>query len=94
MPERRTPFYEFHRRAARNLVKRAGTSCSPPPTPLFGGAPERAQERGMQDSIDDGGGGHQGAWPSGWQERLLVNEVQDRSPGSWYSTMCNEGAAS
>ena len=29
MPERRTPFYEFHRRAARNLVKGGGDYMLP-----------------------------------------------------------------
>ncbi len=92
MPERRTPFYEFHRRAARNLVKGGGDFMFP--TSYASSLEEHLNVRrnvGMQDLSTMGEVDIKGPGAERLVRRLLVNEVQDMEPGQLrYSTMCNE----
>src|ERR671939_2018666 len=92
MPERRTPFYHFHRRSARNLVKGGGDFIFPPSYPSS--LEEHLNVRrnvGMQDLSTMGEVDIKGPGAERLVRRLLVNEVQDMEPGQLrYSTMCNE----
>ena len=92
MPERRTPFYEFHRRSARNLVKGGGDFMFP--TSYASSLEEHLNVRrnvGMQDLSTMGEVDIKGPGAERLVRRLLVNEVQDMEPGQLrYSTMCNE----
>src|SRR5918995_717854 len=92
MPERRTPFYEFHRRSARNLVKGGGDFMFP--TSYASPLEEHLNVRknvGMQDLSTMGEVDIKGPGAERLVRRLLVNEVQDMEPGQLrYSTMCNE----
>ena len=92
MPERRTPFYDFHHRAARNLVKGGGDFMFP--TSYASSLEEHLNVRknvGMQDLSTMGEVDIKGPGAERLVRRLLVNEVQDMEPGQLrYSTMCNE----
>src|SRR5829696_7021442 len=92
MPERRTPFYDFHRRSARNLVKGGGDFMFP--TSYASPLEEHLNVRrnvGMQDLSTMGEVDIKGPGAERLVRRLLVNEVQDMEPGQLrYSTMCNE----
>src|SRR5215208_6243335 len=92
MPERRTPFYDFHRRSARNMVKGGGDFMFP--TSYASPLEEHLNVRrnvGMQDLSTMGEVDIKGPGAERLVRRLLVNEVQDMEPGQLrYSTMCNE----
>src|ERR687895_1904959 len=92
MPERRTPFYDFHRRSARNLVKGGGDFMFP--TSYASPLEEHLNVRrnvGMQDLSTMGEVDIKGPGSERLVRRLLVNEVNDMEPGQLrYSTMCNE----
>jgi aminomethyltransferase len=92
MPERRTPFYDFHRRSARNMVKGGGDFMFP--TSYASSLEEHLNVRrnvGMQDLSTMGEVDIKGPGAERLVRRLLVNEVQDMEPGQLrYSTMCNE----
>src|SRR5215216_1155934 len=92
MPERRTPFYDFHRRSARNMVKGGGAFMFP--TSYASSLEEHLNVRrngGMQDLSTMGEVDSKGPGAERLVRRLLVNEVQDMEPGQLrYSTMCNE----
>src|SRR5918995_1813979 len=92
MPERRTPFYDFHHRSARNLVKGGGDFMFPTSyaSPLEKHLNVR-RNVGMQDLSTMGDVDIKGPGAERLVRRLLVNEVQDMEPGQLrYSTMCNE----
>src|SRR5215217_4329129 len=92
MPERRTPFYDFHRRSARNLIKGGGDFLFP--TSYASSLEEHLNVRrnvGMQDLSTMGEVDIKGPGAERLVRRLMVNEVQDMEPGQLrYSTMCNE----
>src|ERR671912_2684443 len=92
MWERRTPFYDFHRRSARNMVKGGGDFMFP--TSYASSLEEHLNVRknvGMQDLSTMGEGDIKGPGAERLVRRLLVNEVQDMETGQLrYSTMCNE----
>src|ERR671914_400488 len=82
MPERRTPFYDFHRRSARNLVKGGGNYMFP--TSYASSLEEHLNVRrnvGMQDLSTMGEVDIKGPGAERLVRRLLVNEVQDMEPG-------------
>src|ERR671910_2044810 len=92
MTERRTPFYDFHRRSARNVVKGGGDFMFP--TSYTSPVEEHLNVRrnaGMQDLSTMGEVDIKGPGSERLVRRLLVNEVNDMEPGQLrYSTMCNE----
>jgi aminomethyltransferase len=92
MPERRTPFYDFHSRSARNLIKGGGEFMFP--TSYTSPVEEHLNVRrnlGMQDLSTMGEVDIKGPGAERLIRRLLVNEVADMEPGQLrYSTMCNE----
>src|SRR4028119_1149607 len=92
MLERRTPFYDYHRRSARELVKGGGGFMFP--TSYVSALEEHLNVRrnvGMQDLSTMGEVDIKGPGAERLVRRLLVNEVQDMEPGQLrYSTMCNE----
>jgi glycine cleavage system T protein (aminomethyltransferase) len=92
MTERRTPLYDFHLRAARNLIKGGGGFMFP--TSYISPVEEHLNVRrnvGMQDLSTMGEVDIKGPGAERLVRRLLVNEVQDMEPGQLrYSTMCNE----
>src|ERR671920_1956363 len=91
MPERRTPFYDFHRRSARNLVKGGGDFMFP--TSYASPLEEHLHVRrnvGMQDLSTMGEVDIKGPGAERLVRRLLGNEGQDMGPVQLrYSTMCN-----
>jgi aminomethyltransferase len=92
MPERRTPFYDFHRRSARDLVVGGGEfvfpSCYTSPVEEHLGVRRRV---GMQDLSTMGEIDVKGPGAERLLRHLLVNEVLDLEVGQLrYSTMCNE----
>ena len=92
MTERRTPLYDFHFRAARNVVKGGGDYMFP--TSYTSPVEEHLNTRtnvGMQDLSTMGEVDIKGPGAERLINHLLVNEVRDMEPGqSRYSTMCNE----
>ncbi len=92
MTERRTPLYDFHFRAARNVVKGGGDFMFP--TSYTSPVEEHLNVRrnvGMQDLSTMGEVDIKGPGAERLVRRLLVNEVQDMEPGQLrYTTMCNE----
>jgi aminomethyltransferase len=92
MTERRTPLYDFHRRAARDVVKGGGDFMYP--TSYVSSVEEHLNVRrnvGMQDLSTMGEVDIKGPGAERLVRRLLVNEVQDMEPGQLrYTTMCNE----
>ncbi len=92
MPERRTAFYDFHYRSARNLIKGGGDFMFP--TSYTSPVEEHLGVRrnvGMQDLSTMGEVDIKGPGAERLVRRLLVNEVHDMEPGQLrYSTMCNE----
>lgn len=92
MPERRTPFYDYHLRAARDLIKGGGDFMFP--TSYSSPMDEHLNVRdnvGMQDLSTMGEIDIKGPGAERLVNRLLVNEVMDLEPGRLrYSTMCNE----
>src|SRR5918995_887166 len=95
MSERRTPFYDFHRRSARNVVKGGGDFMFP--TSYASSLEEHLNVRknvGVQDLSTMGEVDIKGPGAERLVRRLLVNEVQDMEPGQLrYSTICNERGA-
>lgn len=92
MTERRTPFYDYHLRSARDLVKGGGEFMFP--TSYGSPVEEHRNVRtnvGMQDLSTMGEVDVKGPGAERLLGRLLVNEVLDLEPGQLrYSTMCNE----
>ncbi|MBA2377397.1 MAG: aminomethyltransferase family protein [Actinomycetota bacterium] len=92
MTERRTPIYDFHLRAARNLVKGGGDFMFP--SSYTSPVEEHLNVRrnvGMQDLSTMGEVDIKGPGAERLVRRLLVNEIQDMEPGQLrYSTICNE----
>jgi aminomethyltransferase len=92
MMEKRTPLYDFHLRAARDLVKGGGEYMFP--TSYTSPVEEHLNVRrhaGMQDLSTMGEVDIKGPGSERLVRRLLVNEVQDMEPGQLrYSTMCND----
>jgi aminomethyltransferase len=92
MPERRTPFYDFHLRAAGQLVKGGGDFMFP--LSYTSPVEEHINTRtnlGMQDLSTMGEVDIKGPGAERLLNYLLVNEVRDMEPGQLrYSTMCNE----
>jgi aminomethyltransferase len=92
MLERRTPFYDYHRRSARDLIRGGGDFMFP--TAYASSLEEHLNVRrnvGMQDLSTMGEVDIKGPGAERLVRRLLVNEVQDMHPGQLrYSTMCNE----
>ena len=82
MPERRTPFYDFHSRSARNLIKGGGEFMFP--TSYTSPVEEHLNVRrnlGMQDLSTMGEVDIKGPGAERLIRRLLVNEVADMEPG-------------
>src|SRR5215218_5986883 len=92
MPERRTAFYDFHYRSARNLVKGGGDFMFPTSyTSPAEDHPNVGRNVGRPDRSTTGEGDITGPGAERLVRRLLVNEVNDMEPGQLrYSTMCNE----
>jgi aminomethyltransferase len=92
MLERRTPFYDFHSRSARSLIKGGGDFMFP--TSYASSLEEHLNVRrnvGVQDLSTMGEVDIKGPGAERLVRRLLVNEVQDMEPGQLrYSTMCND----
>jgi len=92
MTERRTPFYDYHLRSARDLVKGGGDFMFP--TSYGSPVEEHRNVRtnvGMQDLSTMGEIDVKGPGAERLLSRLLVNDVLDLQPGQLrYSTMCNE----
>ncbi|GIK41305.1 MAG: glycine cleavage system protein T [Chloroflexota bacterium] len=92
MPERRTPFYDFHLRAAGQLVKGGGDFMFP--LSYTSPVEEHLNARtnvGMQDLSTMGEVDIKGPGAERLINQLLVNEMRDMEPGQVrYSTMCNE----
>jgi aminomethyltransferase len=92
MTERRTPFYDYHLRSARDLIKGGGDFMFP--TSYGSPVEEHRNVRtnvGMQDLSTMGEIDVKGPGAERLVSRLLVNEVLDLEPGRLrYSTMCNE----
>ena len=92
MSERRTPFYDYHLRAARDLIKGGGDFMFP--ASFVSPVEEHLNVRagvGMQDLSTMGEIDIKGPGAERLVNRLLVNEVMDLEPGRLrYSTMCNE----
>ncbi len=92
MPERRTPFHDYHLRSARQLVKGAGDYLFP--LAYTSEAEEHVNTRtnvGMQDLSTMGEVDIQGPGAERLINHLLVNEIRDLHPGQLrYSTMCRE----
>ncbi len=92
MPERRTPFHDFHFRSARSMVKGGGDFMFP--SSYTSPVEEHLNVRrnlGMQDLSTMGEVDVKGPGAERLMRRLIVNEVQDMEPGQLrYSTMCNE----
>lgn len=92
MTERRTPFYDYHLRSARDLIKGGGDFMFP--TSFGSPVEEHRNVRtnvGMQDLSTMGEIDVKGPGAERLLSRLLVNEVLDLEPGQLrYSTMCNE----
>lgn len=92
MPERRTPFYDYHHRSARDLVKGGGDFMFP--TSYTSPVDEHLNVRGnvgMQDLSTMGEIDVKGPGAERLLRRLVVNEVLDLEPGQLrYTTMCNE----
>ena len=92
MVERRTAFYDFHLRSARQVIKGGGNFMFP--TAYTSAVEEHLNVRrnvGMQDLSTMGEVDVKGPGAERLVRRLLVNEVQDMEPGQLrYSTMCNE----
>ncbi|MGI8540803.1 MAG: aminomethyltransferase family protein, partial [Rubrobacteraceae bacterium] len=92
MTERRTPIYDFHLRAARNLVKGGGDFMFP--SSYTSPVEEHLNVRrnvGVQDLSTMGEVDIKGPGAERLVRRLLVNEIQDMEPGQLrYSTICNE----
>ncbi|WP_053058012.1 glycine cleavage system aminomethyltransferase GcvT [Rubrobacter aplysinae] len=92
MLEKRTPLYDFHLRAARDLVKGGGDYMFP--TSYTSPVEEHLNVRrhaGLQDLSTMGEVDIKGPGSERLVRRLLVNEVQDMEPGQLrYTTMCNE----
>jgi aminomethyltransferase len=92
MTERRTPLYDFHLRAARDIVKGGGDFMFP--ASYVSPVEEHLNVRrnvGMQDLSTMGEVDIKGPGAERLVRRLLVNEVQDMEPGQLrYTTMCNE----
>lgn len=92
MPERRTPFYDFHLRAAGQLVKGGGDFMFP--LSYTSPVEEHLNTRtnvGMQDLSTMGEVDIKGPGAERLINQLLVNEMRDMEPGQVrYSTMCNE----
>ncbi len=90
--EKRTPLYDFHLRAARDLVRGGGDYMFP--TSYTSPVEEHLNVRrhaGMQDLSTMGEVDIKGPGAERLVRRLLVNEVQDMEPGQLrYTTMCNE----
>ncbi|HMQ55404.1 MAG TPA: aminomethyltransferase family protein [Anaerolineae bacterium] len=92
MPERRSPLYDFHARAALQLVKGGGDYMFP----LAYSSPveEHLNVRGnlgMQDLSSMGEIDLKGPGAERLINQLLVNDIRDLEPGQVrYSTMCNE----
>src|SRR5262245_40268098 len=92
MPERRTPFYDYHLRAAGQLVKGGGDFMFPLAytSPVEEHLNTRANV-GMQDLSTMGEVDIKGPGAERLINQLLVNEIRDMEPGQVrYSTMCNE----
>lgn len=92
MPERRTPFYDYHLRAAGQLVKGGGDFMFP--LSYTSPVEEHLNTRtnvGMQDLSTMGEVDIKGPGAERLINQLLVNEIRDMEPGQVrYSTMCNE----
>jgi len=92
MPERRTPFYDYHLRAAGQLVKGGGDFMFP--LSYTSPVEEHLNTRtnvGMQDLSTMGEVDIKGPGAERLINHLLVNEIRDMEPGQVrYSTMCNE----
>lgn len=92
MPERRTPFYDFHLRSARSLAKGGGDFMFP--SSYTSPVEEHLNVRrnvGMQDLSTMGEVDVKGPGAERLVRRLIVNEVLDMEPGQLrYSSMCNE----
>ncbi len=92
MPERRTPFYDYHLRTASSMVKGGGDFMFP--TSYTSPVEEHLNVRrnaGVQDLSTMGEVDIKGPGAERLVRRLLVNEVLDMEPGQLrYSQMCNE----
>ncbi|MEW5960993.1 MAG: glycine cleavage system aminomethyltransferase GcvT [Chloroflexota bacterium] len=92
MSERRTPLYDYHRRAAGQLVKGAADYMFPwsYTSPLEEHLNVRTNA-GMQDLSTMGEVDIKGPGAERLINRLLVNDIREMEPGQVrYSTMCNE----
>jgi aminomethyltransferase len=92
MPERRSPFYDYHLRHAGQLIRGGGDY-------LFPDAYTSAREEhlntrtnvGMQDISSMGEVDIKGPGAERLLNRLAVNEIQTMEPGQMrYTTLCNE----
>lgn len=92
MPERRTPFYDYHLRHAGQLVKGGGDYMFP--DAYTSARAEHLNTRtnvGMQDISSMGEVDIKGPGAERLINRLVVNEIQEMEPGQMrYTTMCNE----
>ena len=91
MTERRTPLYDYHLRAARDVIKGGGAYMYP--TSYTSPVEEHLNVRrnvGAQDLSTMGEVDIKGPGSERVVRQLLANEVQDMEPGQLrYSTMCN-----
>lgn len=92
MPERRSPFYDYHLRHAGLLVKGGGDYMFP--DAYTSAREEHLNTRtnvGMQDISSMGEVDIKGPGAERLINRLVVNEIQNMEPGQMrYTTMCNE----
>jgi aminomethyltransferase len=92
MPERRSPFYDYHLRHAGLLVKGGGDYMFP--DAYTSAREEHLNTRtnvGLQDISSMGEVDIKGPGAERLINRLVVNDIQNMEPGQMrYTTMCNE----
>lgn len=93
MPERRSPFYDYHLRHAGQLIKGGGDYMFP--DAYTSARDEHLNTRtnvGLQDISSMGEVDIKGPGAERLINRLVVNEIQNMEPGQMrYTTMVNEG---
>jgi aminomethyltransferase len=92
MPERRSPFYDYHLRHAGQLIKGGGDYMFP--DAYTSARDEHLNTRtnvGMQDISSMGEVDIKGPGAERLINRLVVNDIQNMEPGQMrYTTMCND----
>jgi aminomethyltransferase len=92
MPERRSPFYDYHLRHAGQLIRGGGDYLFP--DAYTSSREEHLNTRtnvGIQDISSMGEVDIKGPGAERLLNRLVVNDIQNMEPGQMrYTTMCNE----